>query len=77
MLERLIGSIRRECIDHVVVFGERHLRHLLLSYMDYYNNVRTHLSLAKDAPILRPVHAVGSIRPRPILCGLHHQYIRL
>ena len=75
--ERLIGSIRRECLDHVVVFGERHLRHLLLSYMDYYNNVRTHLSLAKDAPTLRPVHAVGSIRPRPILGGLHHQYIRL
>src|SRR3982075_2448424 len=75
--ERLIGSIRRECLDHVVVFGERHLRHLLLSYMDYYNNVRTHLSLAKDAPTLRPVHAVGTIRPRPILGGLHHQYIRL
>ena len=75
--ERLIGSIRRECLDHVVVFGERHLRHLLLSYLDYYNNVRTHLSLAKDAPTLRPVHVVGSIRPRPILGGLHHQYIRL
>src|SRR5258707_5256917 len=53
--ERLIASIRRECLDHVVVFGERHLRHLLLSYMDYYNIVRTHLSLAKDAPVRRPV----------------------
>jgi transposase InsO family protein len=48
--ERLIGSIRRECIDHVMVFGERHLRHILLSYKDYYNTTRTHLSLNKDAP---------------------------
>jgi len=75
--ERLIGSIRRECLDHVVVFGARHLRHVLLSYMDYYNTVRTHLSLAKDAPIRRPVHAVGGIRPRPVLGGLHHQYVRI
>src|SRR5882762_1198652 len=51
--ERLIGSIRRECLDHIVVFGERHLRHVLLSYMDYYNGTRTHLSLNKDAPISR------------------------
>jgi hypothetical protein len=49
----LIGSIRRECLDHIVVFGERHLRHALLSYMDYYNGTRTHLSLNKDAPISR------------------------
>ena len=52
--ERLIGSIRRECLDHVVVFGERHLRHLLLSYVNYYNSVRTHLSLAKDSPACAP-----------------------
>lgn len=51
--ERLIGSIRRECVDHIVVFGERHLRHVLLSYMSYYNGTRTHLSLNKDAPMLR------------------------
>jgi transposase InsO family protein len=63
--ERLIGSIRRECLDHVVVFGERHLRHLLLSYVNYYNTVRTHLSLAKDAPVWRPVHTVGRIQARP------------
>src|ERR1700676_4856974 len=49
--ERLIGSIRRECLDHVVVFGERHLRHMLLSYMKYHNEIRTHLSLEKDAPV--------------------------
>jgi transposase InsO family protein len=57
--ERLIGSIRREVLDHVVVFGERHLRHVLLSYMTYYNKARTHLSLDKDAPIQREVQSVG------------------
>src|SRR6202040_2135829 len=51
--ERLIGSIRRECLDHVIVFSERHLRHLLLCYMKYYNGARTHLSLEKDAPVSR------------------------
>ena len=61
----MIGSIRRECLDHIVVFGERHLRHVLLSYMDCYNGTRTHLSLNKDAPISRAA---------PILDGLHHQY---
>src|SRR3954452_6998801 len=75
--ERLIGSIRRECLDHAVVFGERHLRHLLLSYMDYYNTARTHLSLGKDAPILRSVQAVGCIHAQSVLGGLHHQYIRI
>jgi hypothetical protein len=55
----LIGSIRRECLDHIVVFGERHLRHVLLSYMDYYNGTRTHLSLNKDAPISRAAEAAG------------------
>ena len=75
--ERLIGSIRREYIDHVVVFGERHLCHLLLSYMNYYNGTRTHLSLHKDAPISRPAEPVGRILCRPILGGLHHQYARI
>src|SRR5215471_8387013 len=73
--ERLIGSIRRECIDHVVVFGDRHLRHLLLSYKDYYNATRTHLSLNKDAPVPRGVE--WAIVCRPILGGLHHQYGRM
>ena len=58
--ERLIGSIRRECMDHIVVFGERHLRHVLLSYMDYYNGTRTHLSLSKDAPISREVERAAT-----------------
>ena len=60
--ERLIGSIRRECLDHVVVFGERHLRHVLSCYMEYYNAARTHLSLGKDAPIHRAVQSVGRIQ---------------
>src|SRR5262245_38733701 len=75
--ERLIGSIRRDCLDHVVVFGEQHLRHLLKSYQKYYNEARTHLSLYKDAPIPRAVQAVGRMLPMPILGGLHHQYIRV
>ena len=75
--ERLIGSIRRECLDHVVVFGERHLRHVLLSYMNYYNETRTHLSLAKDAPLSRTVKRAGRILCRPVLGGLHHEYGRI
>src|ERR1700737_3940371 len=72
----LIGSVRRECLDHIVVFGERHLRHVLLSYMDCYNGTRTHLSLNKDAPISRAAEAAGRILCRPILGGLHPQYAR-
>ena len=75
--ERLIGSIRRDCLDHVVVFGEQHLRHLLKSYQKYYNEARTHLSLDKDAPIPRTVQTVGQTLAVPILGGLHHQYIRV
>ena len=75
--ERLIGSIRRECLDHVIVFGEPHLRHLLRSYEQYYNGARTHLSLAKDSPVTRSVRAIGNILPLPILGGLHHYYVRI
>jgi transposase InsO family protein len=75
--ERLIGSIRRECLDHVVVLGERHLRHVLLSYMNYYNETRTHLSLNKDSPLSRTVKRAGRILCRPILGGLHHTYVRI
>jgi transposase InsO family protein len=75
--ERLIGSLRRECLDHVVVFGERHLRQLLLLYMDYYNRARIHLSLNKDAPVPRAVQAVGRIYANPSLGGLHHHYVRI
>jgi hypothetical protein len=59
-----------------VVFGERNLRHVLLSYMNYYNATRTHLSLDKDAPISRAAEVAGRILRRPILGGLHHQYAR-
>jgi hypothetical protein len=60
-----------------VIFGQAHLRQVLRVYADYYNNVRTHLSLAKDAPLVRPVRRVGTISARPILGGLHHQYCRM
>jgi hypothetical protein len=59
------------------VFGERHLRHLLHSYQKYYNEIRTHLSLRKDAPVPREVRAVGRVLAMPILGGLHHQYVRV
>src|SRR6202790_1053109 len=74
--ERLIGSIRRECLDHVIVFGELHLRRILKSYADYYNCDRTHRSLNKDAPVSRPVQRTGVISSRAILGGLHHYYGR-
>jgi transposase InsO family protein len=75
--ERLIGSIRRECLDHVVILGEAHLRQILKAYAAYDNNVRTHLSLGKDAPLVRPVRRIGNIAARPILGGLHHEYCRI
>jgi transposase InsO family protein len=60
--ERLIGSIRRECLDHIIVFSDAHLRRILKSYAGYYNSVRTHRSLHNDAPISRPIHQTGIIR---------------
>jgi transposase InsO family protein len=73
--ERLIGSIRRECVDQVIVLGETHLRRVLKCYADYYNNFRTHRSL-KDAPVSRPAQRIGSIKSHAILGGLHHHYVR-
>src|SRR5438094_6651536 len=75
--ERLIGSIRRECVDHVAVLGEAHLRRVLKSYARYYNEMRTHRSLDKDAPISRPVQRAGSIISHALLGGLHHHYVRV
>src|SRR5580704_5988165 len=75
--ERPIGSIRREVLDHVVVLGERRLRHVLLSYMTYHNEARTHLSLNKDAPIPREVQDGGRILAKPHLGGLYQQYVRI
>jgi transposase InsO family protein len=74
--ERLIGSIRRECLDHIVVFGEAHLRRILTAYSVYYNDLRTHLSLGKDSPRHRSVQRLGKLAAQPILGGLHHQYCR-
>jgi transposase InsO family protein len=75
--ERLIGSIRREALDHLIVFGEAHLRRVLKAYTSYYNEVRTHLSLDKDAPELRRKQKFGRIAAIPILGALHHQYVRV
>ena len=74
--ERLIGSIRRECVDHVIVLGEGHLRRILRAYARYYNNIRTHRSLDNDAPVSRPVQRIGSTKSHTILGGLHHHYVR-
>ena len=75
--ERLIGSIRRECVDHLLVLGERHLRRILRCYAHYYNEVRTHRSLKKDAPISRAVQRIGDIKSHALLGGLHHHYVRI
>jgi putative transposase len=76
--ERLIGSIRRECLDHVLVLSERHLRRVLTRYFAYYHGARTHLSLEKDAPDARPIErpAMGKVVPIPEVGGLHHRYVR-
>jgi len=75
--ERLIGSIRRECVDHIIVLGEAHLRRILISYADYYNSVRTQRSLDKDSPVVRPVQRAGYIMACPNLRGLHHHCLRV
>jgi len=75
--ERLIGSIRRKCLDHVIVFGEGHLQRVLDAYANYYNSARTHLSLDKNAPRYRAIECHGSIHARPVLAGLHHHYARI
>jgi transposase InsO family protein len=75
--ERLIGSIRRECVDHFIVFGEAHLRRILRAYARYYNKIRTHQSLDKDSPVSRSAQRTGNIKSYPILGGLHHHYVRI
>jgi transposase InsO family protein len=78
-VERLIGTLRRECLDHVVVLNETHLRRLLRDYLPYYHRCRTHLSLEKDAPAPRPVERPdqGEVIEMPMVGGLHHRYSRL
>ena len=77
-MERLIGTLRRECLDHVVVLNETHLRRLLSQYLIYYHRARTHLSLDKDAPEPRLVERLeqGRIVETPMVGGLHHRYTR-
>jgi hypothetical protein len=76
-VERLVGSTRRECTDHLIVFNEAHLRRILWKYACYYNQVRTHLALGKDAPCGRPIERFEDIVAHPILGGLHHRYARI
>src|SRR5260221_10684958 len=73
----LIGSIRRECLDHLIVFNAEHLGRILAKYAAYYNEVRTHVSLGKDAPYTRQIERLGDVVPHPILGGLHHRYARI
>jgi putative transposase len=77
-VERIIGSIRRECLDHVIVFDERHLRRVLSAYFEYYHRSRTHFSLAKDCPEPRPIQppSAGNVVAFPLVSGLHHRYER-
>src|SRR6516165_2388326 len=77
-VERLIGTLRRECLDQMVVLNETHLRHLRRDYLTYYHRDRTHLSLEKDAPEPRPVERPdhGAIVEMPVVGGLHHRYVR-
>src|SRR5262249_61949142 len=75
--ERLIGTLRRECLDQILIFSETPLRRNLSAYAAYYNQARTHLALQKDAPLRRTVQRSGAIVAIPILAGLHHQYVRI
>jgi hypothetical protein len=75
--QRLIGTLQRDCMDHILIFGERHLRRVLTFYSLYYNETRTHLGLGKDAPLGRAVERSGTIVATPILLGLHHRYARI
>jgi transposase InsO family protein len=77
-VERAIGTIRRECLDHVIVFNARHLKSVLDEYVAYYNESRTHLGIEKDCPVPRPVESIesGPITAVPVLGGLHHRYTR-
>ena len=78
-VERLIGSIRRDCLDHVIVLNERHLKRILTRYFDYYHRWRTHLSLGMDSPESRLVQAqaLGKVVEFPEVGGFHHHCERL
>jgi Integrase core domain len=76
-VERLIGSIRRECVDHIIVLGEAHLRRILKFDSRHDNETQTHLGSEKDAPVSRPVQRTGVVRSLAILGALHHNYARV
>jgi len=76
-VERLIGTLRRDCLDHVLILGETHLRRVLTLYSRYYNETRTQLGLSKDTPLRRAVQRSGTIIAVPVLSGLHHRYARI
>jgi transposase InsO family protein len=77
-VERLIGSIRRDCLDHTIIFSERHLKRMLEEYIRYYNEDRTHLGLEKDCPDSRAIEFPdsGPVQSEPMVGGLHHRYFR-
>jgi transposase InsO family protein len=77
-VERLIGSLRRECLDHVIILNERHLQGVIREYLDYYHHHRTHRALDRDCPVPRPVEeaARGEIIELSLVGGLHHRYTR-
>ena len=75
--ERMVGTLRRECLDQMAISGEVHLRRVLSAYVAYYNQTRTHLALKKDAPLRRTVQRSGAVVAIPILAGLHHKYVRI
>jgi hypothetical protein len=76
-MERLIGTVRRECLDRMLIFSEAHLRKILTLYASYYNESRMHLSLHKDVPLGRSVQRHGTIVATPVLSGLHHRYAQI
>jgi len=76
-VERLIGTLRRECLDQMLILSEAHLRRILTLYASYYNESRTHLSLRKDTPRGRAIQRYGNIAATPVLSGLHHRYARI
>jgi transposase InsO family protein len=75
-VERIVGSLRRECLNHFIVLNERHLRRILHSYLEYYHEHRTHLSLNRNSPIEREVEEKGDVISIPMVGGLHHRYRR-
>jgi hypothetical protein len=75
-VERVIGSIKRECLDHLIILNETHLRNVLSDYFSYYNKYRTHLGINKDSPEGRPIQSEGEIYKVPAVNGLHHVYFR-